>query len=531
MDTTDKTDKIESKSNESEQQSNEPEKSEAELFEELVKKGEEIGKPRGEVRQDWEDTKEAMLKGFKFENDKQLAKAVYDRLYVNYIKLKQSYKETYKEYADYSYRTDEELKKRYSEEDYLVPGLGIERGQIIEFYGLPGAGKTFLSSEMAYKMSIGGWILNTPEYAVTKPLKVLYVDNENGKELIKRLNKMKLYKQELVADNLRILSLGNIGKKSIETPDIPMSLGKDPKRNEKTLADVIIGIARVGNFKPDVVYLDPLINLMIGKENDATDMGFFVQDIERITSQLGATVIINHHPKKESKENGKENVYDSRGSSVLAGALHMAVELKKESKEEEQKPDDNEEENDEEETKPITKPIIVSYNVRKSRGSSDIKSFKFGIFDSPLEELIVESLSKSIDGVSSQKENGVLVAKIYKDKKKKNNENEEDDENEEDSKKSGGLPTAVTLNMAEMIALMYKKGFDPVTISNEDYQEKIYSSFKAIRKYSKHMKRVDKAHTKLNQLIDKFIKKSNDDNKNKEEKDSSDNEKTIDPFV
>jgi len=504
-----KMDEMENKSNESAQQgaettqqSNVPEKSEAELFEELVKKGEEIGKPRGEVRQDWEDVKEAMLKGFKFENDRQLAQVVYRRLDIDYTKLKQSYKETYKEYTNYWYRTDEELKKRYSEEDYLVPGLGIEREQIIEFYSVPGAGKTWLSLEMAYKMAIGGWILNTPEYAVVKPLKVLYIDNENGKDLIKRLNRMKLYKQDLVADNLRILQNGNIGKKSIETPDIPMSLGKDPKRNEKTLTDVIIGIARAGIFKPDVVFLDPLINLMVGKENDATDMGFLVQDIKRITSQLGATVIINHHTKKDSKE----DVYDSRGSSVLAGALHMAVELKKESKEKEQEPDDNEEENDEEETEPTTKPMIVSYNVRKSRGSSEIEPFKFGIFDTPLEDLKVEPLSKSINGISSQKENGVLVAKIYKDKKQ------------------GDLPTAEILNMAEMIALMYKKGLDPLKISTEDYQEKIYSTFKTVKKYRKNTATIDKAHERLNQLIDKFIK-------NKEGEANNDNEEPINPFV
>jgi len=176
--------------------------------------------------------------------------------------------------------------------------------------------------------------------------------------------------------------------------------------------------------------------------------------------------------------------------------LHIAVELKKESKEKEQKLDDNKKKNDKEETE----PMIVSYIERKRRGSSEIKPFYLGIFDTPLEDLKVESINKSIDGVSSKKENGVLVAKIYKDKPQ------------------GDLPTAETLNRAEMIALMHKKDFDPVTISDEEYQEKIYSSFKTVKKYGKNTATIDTARKKLSQLIDEFIK-------NKEGEDSNDNEK------
>jgi len=502
--------------NEKENKIDESAQQSAETIEELInRKVEEllqkkfvkvINLSKEEVLRDWKEQEQILKRTQKIPEkiNEQSINIISEYLANEYLKTETAKK--YKKYLDKNLETLQLASQRRLENSmdrYLIPGLGIMRQQKIGIYSTPNVGKTFLSLEMAYKMAIGGWLFNTPEYAVPRPFKTLYVDNENYDTLIDRLDRMIMYNRDLANQNMRFIRNGNVLKEDGTIEELPVN--RFGKIDEKTdsLADAIIAISRATDFIPDVIFIDPLADVMWGDENKTQDMENFKKDIDRLVKELGATVIINHHSRKDNSG----DLYGLRGSTVLPGALDMAIELRAK----EQK-DDEEEDNEKEEFEPPldteekedgnkTRESIFSFNMTKNRTGAKLRSFYLGIYDTPLEEL---SFKPPVDNAEIEK--GLLVAKIYK------------------NKEQGKPPTAITLHMAEMIALMYKKGLDPVTISNEDYQEKIYSSFKKVESYRKYMEAVDNAHLQLNTLINKFIK-------SKKETTSIDNDKPINPFI
>ena len=475
-----------------------------------------IGLKKEEALEDWkEKEKELEKKGLNINNEEAIEYA--------FKKLSEDYSAkigSYKNYLHYKFESIEHAnKERFANfmDRYLVPGLGIMRRQKIEIYSAPNVGKTFVSLELAYKIAVGGWVFNTPEYAVPRPFKVLYVDNENYDTLTDRLNRMIMYNQALAHGNIKLIRNGGVLTED-ETKKEYLPVDRFGKMDKKTdsLADAIIAIARATDFIPDLIVVDPLADVMYGDENKTQDMETFKKDMDRLIKYLGATIIINHHSRKDSTG----DLYGSRGSTVLPGALDMAIELR--AKEQE----DNEEEEfeppletEEKEDDDKTRKSILSFHMTKNRSGAKLKPFYLGIFDTPIEEL---SFKPPVDNAEIEK--GLLVAKIYRDKKSEDN----------DKQKQGRLPTRPALNMAEIVNLMYKKGLDPAKISEiqeEEYQEKIYNTFKKVESYRKDMDPVKIARGRLLKLVYKYLINKGDNNKSKEEKDSGDNDKPIDPFV
>jgi len=457
------------------------------------------------VLHDWKK-EEATLKRYQLK-DEELINKIYTNLRdIRYPQMKKEYENKYAKYSIYKtaqkYAVDNYLKN--FEDNYLVPGLGIERGQIIEFYGVPGSGKTWFSLEMAYKMAIGGWILNTPEYAVTRPLNVLYIDNENGKTLIKRLIDMELYDMELANKNLYLIQNGGVFTEDGVKEYLPVDrFGKDPDdKNTETLADAIIGMVMTGSIpKPDVVFFDPLADVMLGDENSTKDMKNFVYDTKRLIEKLGSTIIINHHTRKDNKDNTEE-LYGSRGSTVLPGALDMAIELrvkkegndkktgKKDSKKE---TDKNAEENTksqedtEQQEDTIPSKIIEAKITKDNRNGTQVYPFSYGIFNTVIDELNPHWA----ETWTGAKFNGVVVSKIY------------------------NSAYARARLRAEMIALMHQQSsflqqqsLKPATILDNEFEEKIKSIIKKYpNAYSDNDKRIDEAYNEFKDLRKKYIKK------------------------
>ena len=164
-----------------------------------------------EVLRDWKEKEEELKKSRKIpgKNDEETVEIIYEHLVSDYSKGI----ENYEKYLHYKFESIEHAnKERFANlmDRYLVPGLGIMRRQKIEIYSAPNVGKTFVSLELAYKMAIGGWVFNTPEYAVPRPFKVLYADNENYDTLTDRLNRMIMYNQELAYKNIKLIRNGGV---------------------------------------------------------------------------------------------------------------------------------------------------------------------------------------------------------------------------------------------------------------------------------------------------------------------------------
>jgi len=495
--------------NEKENKIDESAQQSAEAIEELInRKVEELVKAfnltKERVLHDWKK-KEASLKKYQLK-DEELIERIYNTLHDEYSAMKNKY-EKYSIYkTTHEYAINNYLEN--FEDNYLVPGLGIERGQIIEIYSTPGVGKTWLSLEMACKMAIGGWILNTPEYAVTRPLNVLYIDNENGKTLIKRLIEMELYELPLAYKNLGIIQNGGVFAEDGIKDYLPVDIdrfGKDPNdKNTETLADAINGMVMTGSIpKPDVVFFDPLADVMLGDENSTKDMKNFVYETKQFIENTGATVIINHHTRKDKKDSTEE-LYGSRGSTVLPGALDMAIELrvKKEGndkkagknkkagkKETDKNAEENtkQQENTESQEDTALEKIVEAKITKQNRNGTPVDPFSYGIFNTVIDELNPHWA----ETWTGTKFNGVVVSKIY-----------------------NSAPTRARLR-AEMIALMYKQSYSPeqsnlkpTAISEEEFNEKIKSIIKKYPKaYSDNDKRIDEAYKEFKELRDKYIKK------------------------
>jgi len=77
-------------------------------------------------------------------------------------------------------------------------------------------------------------------------------------------------------------------------------------------------ISAVLPMRPVLVVVDTLARCMVGGDEDsAQDMGRFVSSLETLRSELGAAVLVLHHPTKTNR--------GERGSGALRGAVDTVI--------------------------------------------------------------------------------------------------------------------------------------------------------------------------------------------------------------
>jgi len=83
-------------------------------------------------------------------------------------------------------------------------------------------------------------------------------------------------------------------------------------------ADQLIAQLEERRLKEPLIVFDTLARCAVGAdENSAKDMGIVIANVDRLRAELGATVILVHHTRKEDLE--------ARGSSALAGAMDTMI--------------------------------------------------------------------------------------------------------------------------------------------------------------------------------------------------------------
>jgi hypothetical protein len=89
----------------------------------------------------------------------------------------------------------------------------------------------------------------------------------------------------------------------------------------------IIGLA--GQFKSGVIVLDPIFKMNLeGEENNSRDQTLFFNQIDRLTTESGCTVILNDHFGK-GNQSEKDPLDAIRGSSAKGGDVDAAMILRK----------------------------------------------------------------------------------------------------------------------------------------------------------------------------------------------------------
>jgi RecA-family ATPase len=82
---------------------------------------------------------------------------------------------------------------------------------------------------------------------------------------------------------------------------------------------------RLGGVPPKMIVVDTLARSFTGKdENNATDMGIFVRNMDTFKHEFDCTVLAVHH-------SGKDSDRGMRGSSALRGAVDTELEIKRKS--------------------------------------------------------------------------------------------------------------------------------------------------------------------------------------------------------
>jgi hypothetical protein len=178
---------------------------------------------------------------------------------------------------------------------YLVEGRVPARA-LGTLFGDPGVGKTFTTLDLGLSVASGrSWL---------------------GAEIVKRGPVVYIAAEGAPAPRIR-------GWKLTHGFDLDTSLGLHTWPGAVQLlepAAVSKFIAESKPLKPVLVFIDTLSRCTVGgDENSARDMGLAVESMERIRTQLDATVINVHHTNKAGTS--------ERGSGALRGASDFVLHL------------------------------------------------------------------------------------------------------------------------------------------------------------------------------------------------------------
>lgn len=188
--------------------------------------------------------------------------------------------------------------------EWLVHGMiGAESLSII--YGDPGAGKSFVTLDMALRLSLGmDW-----HGIRTKPVGVLYIAGEGARGIGKRITGWRL-KHGVSLHDARFMLL-------------PVAVQFMDDAELAKLIRTIDEAKRRLNFDIGLIVIDTVSRAIAGVDENTQDtMSRFVAACDRVRQHAGGACIGVHH-------SGKDKDRGMRGSSVLLGACDAAIRLTK----------------------------------------------------------------------------------------------------------------------------------------------------------------------------------------------------------
>lgn len=189
------------------------------------------------------------------------------------------------------------------QQDYMIKHV-LPSQSLCSIYGPSGSYKSFLAVSWACHIAAGvAW----SDRKVTQGA-VLYIVGEGGVGVPRRIKAWELVHGR-TADNLFL----------VNRPVFPV---RRPEVNEVLLAARQVE-AECG-FPVRLVVIDTLARCFGGNdENDARDMGAFIEGCDTIKQATGATVLVVHH-------SGKDEAKGARGSSSFRAALDAEFNVKRE---------------------------------------------------------------------------------------------------------------------------------------------------------------------------------------------------------
>jgi len=183
--------------------------------------------------------------------------------------------------------------------EWTIDGVITKHGLSV-LYGEPGAGKSFIAIDMALSIAYGvPWQSNPVQSGA-----VLYIAGEGVGGLGKRIKAWQAH-HKLTHD--------------VPFYVLPIAVRfREPDEVER-LIRTIDGVGH--SFS--AVFVDTVARALLGgNENDATDMGLFVDACEAVKRHCGCALVAIHH-------SGKDAARGMRGSTALLGAVDTSVRISK----------------------------------------------------------------------------------------------------------------------------------------------------------------------------------------------------------
>lgn len=177
----------------------------------------------------------------------------------------------------------------------LISGI-LRRGHKMLISGSSKAGKSFLLMELCVSLAEGiPWL----GFSCRKG-RVLYVNLEI--DLASAVNRfLKIYEAlKIPADNMDNIVLWNLRGHAVPLDQLVPKL-----------------IRRVRDQKIDAIIIDPIYKVITGDENNASEMGAFCNQFDKICTEIGCSTIYCHHHSKGAQ--GMKRAMDrASGSGVFA---------------------------------------------------------------------------------------------------------------------------------------------------------------------------------------------------------------------
>lgn len=180
---------------------------------------------------------------------------------------------------------------------WLVDSL-IVQGSRVLLYGDPGSMKTWLALNLGLHIAAGKpWL---GRFSIPEAQRVLYLDEEMG--------------ESEVARRVKQLALGlNLGDTELPFHTLSHTGIRFTPEGIATLAE------SVSRINPRVIIVDTLRRVLVGSENDQSDVTAFWRNVIPLIAG-GRTVIILHHMRKTGQAGGGDAKYRASGHfDLIAG--------------------------------------------------------------------------------------------------------------------------------------------------------------------------------------------------------------------
>ena len=199
-----------------------------------------------------------------------------------------------------------------------IVGRGIlpVRGKMI-LGGHPKANKSWVAMNMAFDIAEGlplfaaQYSNGTPVFPVTKPCKVLYIEQELGDIGTKDRMRGLLEARGLDPEGLQLWLKTKDMAMRVDTPEGRVAIAKE-----------------IDSVRPDVTFLDPMAKFHLSDENSAQHMGAVMRVGDRWIQDYGTALVWVHHVGKESAEHPRRGGDRLRGSSAIFADTDTFVEVK-----------------------------------------------------------------------------------------------------------------------------------------------------------------------------------------------------------